>query len=209
MSLPTSIDASYPDRDAGDAAHQQHHDVIHRVVNDPATNWPEGNAAYEAKVSRTGATAGEVPTLQADNTLTFAAVAGGSTGGSDSADVSTTETTTSTTFTDLATVGPVATVDVGTSGKVLVIVGATIWNNTAGSRSFMGWAASGANTVAAADARALDYESGAANDLSGSSRAIVLEGLNAGSTTFTAKYKVSSGGGTGSFVFRNISVIPL
>lgn len=33
MVLPENIDASYPDRDPGDAAHQQHHDVIHAAIN--------------------------------------------------------------------------------------------------------------------------------------------------------------------------------
>lgn len=48
MTLPVNIDSSYPDRNPGDAAHQQHHDTVHAIVNDPATNWPEGNAAYRA-----------------------------------------------------------------------------------------------------------------------------------------------------------------
>lgn len=33
MSLPVNIDATYPDRGAGDVAHQQHHDEIHRIAN--------------------------------------------------------------------------------------------------------------------------------------------------------------------------------
>lgn len=33
MTLPTNIDASYPDRNAGDAAHQQHHDSVHAFYN--------------------------------------------------------------------------------------------------------------------------------------------------------------------------------
>ena len=31
--LPADIDATYPDRDAGDALHQQHHDVLHGLAN--------------------------------------------------------------------------------------------------------------------------------------------------------------------------------
>ena len=31
--LPVDIDATYPDRDAGDALHQQHHDVLHGLAN--------------------------------------------------------------------------------------------------------------------------------------------------------------------------------
>lgn len=33
MVLPVNIDATYPDRGAGDTAHQQHHDEIHAAVN--------------------------------------------------------------------------------------------------------------------------------------------------------------------------------
>lgn len=33
MTLPTNIDATYPDESSGDALHQQHHDVIHGAVN--------------------------------------------------------------------------------------------------------------------------------------------------------------------------------
>lgn len=53
--------------------------TAHEGAADPHPGFlteTEGNAAYEAKVDRTGATAGEVPTLQADNTLAFAAVGG-------------------------------------------------------------------------------------------------------------------------------------
>ena len=31
--LPADIDATYPDRDAGAALHQQHHDVLHGLAN--------------------------------------------------------------------------------------------------------------------------------------------------------------------------------
>ena len=31
--LPETIDADYPDRSPGDAAHQQHHDVLHSLNN--------------------------------------------------------------------------------------------------------------------------------------------------------------------------------
>jgi hypothetical protein len=44
-----------------------------------ALSLTEGNAAYEALISRTGASAGEVPILQADNTLAFGDAGGGAT----------------------------------------------------------------------------------------------------------------------------------
>lgn len=45
--LPTGIDAEYPDRSPGDAAHQQHHDAIHAYTNahDAAVD-PHGDRAY-------------------------------------------------------------------------------------------------------------------------------------------------------------------
>jgi hypothetical protein len=51
------------------------------VTADAATaGTPTGDAlraAFEAKVSRTSATTGQVPTLQSDGTLAFASVSGG------------------------------------------------------------------------------------------------------------------------------------
>lgn len=51
MPLPENIDATFLDQSTGDALHQQHHDALHAAYNDPATNWPEGNAAYRADSS--------------------------------------------------------------------------------------------------------------------------------------------------------------
>ncbi len=118
--------------------------------------------------------------------------------------VATSETTTSSSFTDLATAGPAVTVTTGTSA--LVIVTGRLANNTAGALVSMGYAVSGATTVAAAGIRALVYESGAANDRMQASFAFVHTGLTAGSNVFTAKYSVSSG--TGTFLNRRISVVP-
>lgn len=49
--LPDDIDATYPDRSAGDRLHQQHHDAIHAALSaavDPATGLPGTMAAENA-----------------------------------------------------------------------------------------------------------------------------------------------------------------
>lgn len=125
--------------------------------------------------------------------------------GASSASVLSAQTTTSTSFTDLATAGPAVTVTIGANGLALVILSAELANNTAGDYAVMGFAASGANTIAASADRAL-FSQGT-NDL-GHSWAYLATGLTAGSTTFTAKYEVITGG-TATIGRRYISVIPL
>lgn len=119
----------------------------------------------------------------------------------DTAAVVTSQTTASTSYTDLATVGPTVTSTTGTAA--LVMFGAQISNSGANS-SRMSVAVSGASTVAAND-------QWAAINVGTSALRIVsfhfFTGLTAGSNTFTAKYDVSAG--TGTFVNRELAVIPL
>lgn len=42
--LPVNIDATYPDRSAGDTAHQQHHDGLHGVHNARLIVWASAGA---------------------------------------------------------------------------------------------------------------------------------------------------------------------
>lgn len=118
--------------------------------------------------------------------------------------VSTSQTTTNTTFTDLATAGPATTLTTGTTA--IVVLSAFAQNDTAGANSQMGFAVSGASTIAADPNRALIYEASNANDLVQSSFLLPVTGLTAGSNTFTAKYQVSAG--TGTFHRRHITVLP-
>ncbi len=120
------------------------------------------------------------------------------------ANVQTNETTASTSFTDLATAGPAVTVVTGTTA--LVIVTANISNDTVNALGFMGYAVSSATTVAASTALSLAHQSKLASDQGSASWAQLKTGLTAGSNVFTAKYSVT--GGTGSFRFRVITVIP-
>jgi len=138
--------------------------------------------------------------------------------------VLTVETTTSAAYTDLATVGPEATVNVGPSGRVLVMVSAVIQCeaprgstlNTGG--AYMSYTMSDANTATAIDLHSahleIQYENVSASFITtlrstgGITRVSLREGLNPGSTTFTAKYKRATAG-TASFDSRNITVMAL
>jgi len=117
--------------------------------------------------------------------------------------VTTQENTTSTSYTNLTTSGPAVTITTGT--KALVIVGASAGFNN-GANNFMSFAVSGATTIAAADSFAF-----CSNTTGGSGNAIgshaSVQTLTAGSNTFTAKYKVSSGDGY--FSNRRIFVMNL
>jgi hypothetical protein len=75
----------------------------------------------------------------------------------------------------------------------------------------MGFAVSGATTVAASEAKSLAFgQSGGITPPTVTQQAsatFLVSGLTAGANTFTAKYAVS--GGTGTFVNRSIIVMPL
>jgi hypothetical protein len=118
------------------------------------------------------------------------------------ASVATSQTTTSTAYADLATVGPSVTVTIGANGLALVIVGADQLDGTG--YCVTSFVASGANTIAASDARALIN---ATNVEIAASKVILLTGLTPGATTFKLQYRVTAG--TGTFLNRDIAVIPL
>jgi hypothetical protein len=115
-----------------------------------------------------------------------------------------TGTTTSTTFTDLTgvAIGPQVTVETGTAA--LVIVRCAAENSGAGSVR-MGYAISGATSVAPADNRTV-HVFGVAGVNIGASDVSLWTSLTPGDNTFTAKYRVSSG--TGMFSSRRIIVLP-
>lgn len=132
---------------------------------------------------------------------------GGSTGVSATAYVSTQENTTSTSYTDLTTITDTVTVTIGSSGMALVTIYTYMAGSNIGTICYMSFAASGANTVTASDSNAIAYST-SANSAQGSSNTILLTGLSAGSTTFKAKYKVSSGS-TATYQNRRITVVPI
>lgn len=118
--------------------------------------------------------------------------------------VGTSETSVSTTYDNLTTTGPSVT---ATSGpRTFVSFGCTLSNNTVNAQSFMGVDISGAATVAAQDALCVRNTSATANAAIAASFATTLS-LTAGSSTYTAKYRVSAN--TGTFSSRRISIMPL
>lgn len=119
--------------------------------------------------------------------------------------VLTSETTTSSPFTDLATVGPLVTVDTGPNA--LVLTHCQLSNDGAGS-AFAGVEVSGASSIAAALNRSINIVN-SAGAVIGAGTSVWYAGglvLTPGSNTFTMKYRVSSG--TGTFADRRIIVVP-
>jgi hypothetical protein len=124
------------------------------------------------------------------------------------ATVATSQTTTSTTYADLATVGP--TVSSLTTGTfALVVLTAFMSNSGAGNTSLMTFDVSGATTLTHAGGSVDTLSLSTVSDIANAGRrfsAVYPVTLTAGSNTFTAKYRVSAG--TGTFIDRNIIVIP-
>jgi hypothetical protein len=121
--------------------------------------------------------------------------------------VATSEATSSLAYTDLATVGPTVNIVVPTSGRLLVSVTSAELGNAGSTACFMSFAGTGANTITAVDANALVQAGGAQQRASANT---VLIGLIPGSTTLTAKYKVTGGGASScTFATRSLYVIPL
>ena len=126
----------------------------------------------------------------------------------DAAELLTSQTTTSTSYTDLGTVGPAVTITTGT--KALVILTAVIDNSSSGNRSNMGFAVSGASTIAATDKWSISLIStGSYVPQMTASGVFLVTGLTAGSNTFTAKYRSSNAAATARFDFRQIAVMDM
>ena len=117
--------------------------------------------------------------------------------------VGTAESTTSTAWTDLATVGPAVTQIIGSTGKAIVGILAA-YSNASSNFALMGYAVSGATVVSANDT--ISLQTATPSDVRNG--IVVVQGsLNAGSNTFTAKYRVTAG--TGNYNGRLIWVSPL
>jgi hypothetical protein len=121
------------------------------------------------------------------------------------ATVDTGQTTSSLSYTDLATAGPAVAVTIGSTGKALVAIYASLANTT-NNYALAGYAVSGASTVAAADLAALQHGSSIAIRAGAT---LLHESLIAGSNTFTMKYRKDAGAGTADFTGRRILVTPL
>jgi hypothetical protein len=137
------------------------------------------------------------------------------------------ESVTSLTFTDPVTApGPEVSIAVGPSGRLLVLISAEIsaqsiknGGNTMDAGGTVGFVLSGANTLAASQVRALRISVGvtvndaATNHNAGVTgavtKAVLLEGLNPGTTTVTAKYARLGNGVAANIENRNITALAL
>ena len=122
------------------------------------------------------------------------------------ATVATANDVTSNTYTDPATSGPEVTLTTGT--KALVIVTCNQKSVNAGKRSFMGYAVSGATTIAATDTTALIKMQDIINLGQERASCASVVTLTAGSNTFTAKFKTSDSD-ISTFTERSIFVMNL
>lgn len=116
--------------------------------------------------------------------------------------------TNSASYTDLSTTGPSVTLNVPPSGEIVVDFSAFLTTSTnLNVRGYMGFALSGANTLAASDARAAAGWGVSTGGLVGTiGRRIHLTGLNPGTTTVKAVYKASAA--NAAFSERHIIVEP-
>lgn len=115
--------------------------------------------------------------------------------------VGATQDTTSTTYADLATAGPACSITLDQPRKVLVFVKSQVMQASTTDDVFAAFAASGATTVVPADFDAVRHNgSGTAEQYA----SVAVIDCNAGTTTFTMKYRVD--GGTGRFANRVIAV---
>jgi hypothetical protein len=127
-----------------------------------------------------------------------------------SATVATSQSTTSTTYTDLATVGPIVTVNISSSGMALVTMTAFEDAQFGSSQSgcAMAYALSGATTVAAPAFNQILYTTTSSSATIQEMSAVFLDtGLTPGSNTFTAKYAATNGA-TCTMASRSIIVVP-
>lgn len=117
------------------------------------------------------------------------------------------DATATATYVDLPNgAGPAFSVVHGTA--CLISVGCGLYNSIAGLGSRMTFDLSGSNTLAATDDNSFYAESGTAGDTFHGTWTGVRMGMTAGTTTFTAKYRTTAGGGTSTFAHRVIAVVP-
>lgn len=121
------------------------------------------------------------------------------------AEIATAETTTATSWADLTTVGPTVSLTTGT--MAIMAVSSLLTNDTAGSRTYMSWAVSGATTLAGTNSKALMTDPSAATRAIRASQVHFEAGLTGGANVFTAKYQVQSG--TGTYSIRELVGIAL
>jgi hypothetical protein len=126
-------------------------------------------------------------------------------GDADTADVATLENTTSTGYTDLATAGPAASVNLAAGQQCLIILRASL--SATGTSGRMSFAVSVTDPIAAADADQIFVGTlGTTTASLPGSSSTIYTAATSGLHTFTAKYRQA--GGTAYFQNRRIIAIP-
>lgn len=115
------------------------------------------------------------------------------------------DSVTATTYANTTTPGPAVTCT--TSTKALMVVSGHSVQSIASVSTYLSIETSGATSIAASDTWALEHRGNSGtSDMLNASRVHLETALNAGSNTFTVKYRVS--GGTATVQRRHIVVIP-
>lgn len=123
--------------------------------------------------------------------------------------ISTAQSTTMTAWTNLGTVGPVATINVGSSGVVLVTMHALSSTANNSYSSDLSFIMSGANTLSTPSSEYVCRSNSVQGRESEISGTFVVSGLNPGVTTFTVRYRTMSGSGGSTYSQRKIGVVTL
>lgn len=119
-------------------------------------------------------------------------------------EVLTSQGTTSTSYTDLATVGPTVTLNVGATGKVIAVWSAITTLSATGASASVAISIDGGAPGAATGFVSNFTGSGG----SGACAVRQITGLSAGSHTFRLKYLSSNGAVTATFQNRSLLVLP-
>jgi hypothetical protein len=116
------------------------------------------------------------------------------------------EGTSSGSYTNLTTAGPAVTLTTGT--KALIILAAEFRADDSDDNCTMGFEVSGSSSIAASDVSRMAYPGSLPTNgiYICFTWAGIIDGLTAGSNTFTCKYK-NTGAGTANFRNRRISVV--
>lgn len=121
--------------------------------------------------------------------------------------VATDETVSGGVYGDTPTVGPLTQVNIGDSGRLMVVVSCTMTVTDANDGGFMSFALSGANTLAPSDDMAFQFFPKVTGAYHRGSYVELLSGLTPGLTTVTAKYKTS--GADITFKDRKLTAWPM
>jgi hypothetical protein len=116
-------------------------------------------------------------------------------------------TTTIGSFGDLSTVGPTVG-PIATGSSAIVVLSAQQENGTGTGGAIMGYAVTGASSIAATNDKCLRHRSGTGGMQNRASTVVFETGLTPGNNTFTAKYTTPTAG-TATFAGRELAVIPL